>query len=61
MRGQLQTRIKRLERRFADATEPTKEPMPSWMFEEVQEQGVPADSSGRPDLTSVPAAGLEDV
>ncbi len=35
--------------------------MPSWMFEEVQEPGVPLDSSGGPDLTSVPAAGLEDV
>ena len=61
MRGQLQTRLKRLERRLAEAEEPTKESMPSWMFEEVQEPGVPLDSSGGPDLTSVPAAGLEDV
>ena len=54
MLGQIQTRIKRLERRLAEAEGPTKEPMPSWMFEEVQEPDVPVDSSGGSDLSSWP-------
>ena len=43
-------------RRLAEADEPTKEPMPSWMFEEVQEPGAPVDSPGGPDLASVLAS-----
>ena len=55
MREQLQTRIKRLERRLAEAEEPTKAGLPEWLIEDLRSQGYRFNSDGRPDLTSVPA------
>ena len=60
MRLQLQARLKVLEQRFRKAEEPPKAVLPAWLVGELQSQGIPFDSDGRPDLTFLPT-GLEDV
>ena len=54
MRGQLEMRIKRLERRVGEAGEPTKAGLPDWLVEDLVAQGYRFDSDGRPDLSSLP-------
>jgi hypothetical protein len=48
-----------LEQRLPKATTPTKAVLPAWLVEQLQSQGIPFHSDGRPDLKS--AAGLEEV
>jgi hypothetical protein len=60
VQGQLQTRIKRLERRLAEAEEPTKAGLPDWLVEDLQSQGYKFDSDGRPDLSSLPGEPVKE-
>lgn len=60
MRRQIQARLKTLEQRLPKAAAaPTKAVLPAWLVEQLQSQGIPFHSDGRPDLTS--ATGLERV
>lgn len=56
---QLQSRLKMLERRLSMAAEPTKAVLPAWLVGQLQSQGIPFTSHGRPDLTF--AAGVTRV
>ena len=59
MRRQIQARLKTLEQRLHKAATPTKAVLPAWLVEQLQNQGIPFHTDGRPDLKS--AAGLERV
>ena len=59
MRRQIQARLKTLEQRLPKAATPTKAVLPAWLVKQLQSQGIPFHSDGRPDLTSV--AGLERI
>jgi hypothetical protein len=48
-----------LEQRVPKTAVPTKALLPAWLVEQLQSQGIPFHSDGRPDLKS--AAGLERV
>ena len=48
-----------LEQRVPKTAVPAKAVLPAWLVEQLQSQGIPFHSDGRPDLTS--AAGLERV
>jgi hypothetical protein len=48
-----------LEQRLPKAATPTKAVLPAWLVAQLQSQGIPFHSDGRPDLTS--AAELERV
>ena len=41
-----------LERRLSKAEVPAKAVLPAWLVGELQTQGIPFTSQGRPDLTS---------
>ena len=53
---QLQSRLKMLEKQLSQTAAPTKSVLPAWLVEQLQSQGIPFTSDGRPDLTSM--AGL---
>jgi hypothetical protein len=59
VRRQIQARLKTLERRLPKTAFPAKAVLPAWLVEQLQSQGIPFHSDGRPDLKS--AAGLEHV
>ena len=59
MQRQIQARLKTLEQRLPKAATPTKAVLPAWLVEQLQSQGIPFHSDGRPDLKS--AAGSERV
>jgi hypothetical protein len=59
VRRQIQARLKTLEERLPKAAAPAKAVLPAWLVEQLQSQGVPFRSDGRPDLKST--AGLERV
>ena len=49
---QLQSRLKMLEQQLSQTAAPTKSVLPAWLVEQLQGQGIPFTSEGRPDLTS---------
>jgi len=59
VRRQIQARLRMLEQRVPKTAVPTKALLPAWLVEQLQSQGIPFHSDGRPDLKS--AAGLERV
>ena len=59
MRRQIQARLKMLEQRLPKTAVPAKAVLPAWLVEQLQSQGIPFHSDGRPDLKS--AAELERV
>jgi hypothetical protein len=59
VRRQIQTRLRMLEERLPKTEAPAKAVLPAWLVEELQSQGIPFHSDGRPDLKS--AAGSERV
>jgi hypothetical protein len=52
MQKQLQSRLKMLEQQLSQTAGPTKSVLPAWLVEQLQDQGIPFTSDGRPDLTS---------
>jgi hypothetical protein len=48
MRSRLLARLRALEKASADFAGPVKAVLPAWLVEDLQSQGIPFDSSGRP-------------
>jgi hypothetical protein len=60
VRRQIQARLRMLEQRLPKAAAaPTKAVLPAWLVEQLQSQGIPFHSDGRPDLKAT--AGSERV
>jgi len=57
VRRQIQTRLKTLEQQLPKTAVPAKAVLPAWLVEQLENQGIPFRSDGRPDLKST--AGLE--
>ena len=49
-RSGLQQRLKALEAKSPDPTEPRKALLPAWLIEELGKQGVRLDASGYPEM-----------
>jgi hypothetical protein len=59
VRRQIQARLKTLEQRLPRTALPAKAVLPAWLVEQLQSQGIPFHSDGRPDLKAT--AGSERV
>ena len=53
MRERLNLRLKTLEERLPDQTKPHKTLLPEWLMEDLRQQGVRFDASGRPEKSSL--------
>ena len=61
MRQQLNSRLKALEMRLPDETNPHKAPLPEWLMEDLRQQGVRFDASGRPEKSSLEEKAPEQI
>ena len=52
MRVQLHLRLKALEKWLPDETKPRKALLPEWLMEDLRQQGIRFDASGRPEKSS---------
>jgi hypothetical protein len=55
MHQRLNLRLKALEERLPDVTKPHKALLPEWLMEDLRQQGVRFDASGRPEKSSLEA------
>ena len=53
MRQRLNLRLKALEKQLPDETQPHKAPLPEWLMEDLRQQGIRFDASGRLEKTSL--------
>jgi hypothetical protein len=53
MRHRLHVRLKALEKWLPDETKPYKALLPEWLVEDLRQQGIRFDASGRPEKTSI--------
>jgi hypothetical protein len=52
MHQRLHLRLKALEKWLPDETKPHKAPLPEWLMEDLRQQGIRFDASGRPEKNS---------
>jgi hypothetical protein len=61
MHQRLHLRLKALEERLPDETKPRKALLPEWLMEDLRQQGVRFDASGRPEKSSIEAKPKEQI
>ncbi len=61
MHQRLNLRLKALEKRLPDETKPHKALLPEWLMEDLRQQGVRFDASGRPEKSSLQEKAPEPV
>jgi hypothetical protein len=61
MRERLHLRLKALEKWLPDETKPRKAFLPEWLTEDLRQQGVRFDASGRPEKSSLEEKALERI
>ena len=61
MHQRLHLRLKALEERLSDETKPHKALLPEWLMEDLRQQGVRFDASGRPEKSSIQEKALERI
>ena len=61
MRQRLNLRLKALEARLPDETKPHKALLPEWLTEDLRQQGVRFDASGRPEKSSMESKASEQI
>ena len=59
MHQRLHLRLKALEERLPDETKPRKALLPEWLMEDLRQQGMRFDASGRPEKSSLEEKALE--
>jgi hypothetical protein len=57
----LHLRLKALEKRLPDETKPHKALLPEWLMEDLRQQGVRFDASGRPEKSSIQEKASEQI
>ena len=57
----LHLRLKALEMRLPDETKPHKALLPEWLMEDLRQQGVRFDASGRPEKSSLEEQAPEQI
>ena len=61
MLQRLNLRLKALEMRLPDVTKPHKALLPEWLMEDLRQQGIRFDASGRPEKSSLEEKAPEQV
>jgi hypothetical protein len=61
MLQRLNLRLKALEMRLPDETKPHKALLPEWLMEDLRQQGVRFDASGRPEKSSMEEKAPEQI
>ena len=61
MHQRLNLRLKALEKWLPDGSKPPKALLPEWLMEDLRQQGVRFDASGRPEKSSLEEKALEPV
>ena len=61
MRQGLHLRLKALEARLPDETKPHKALLPEWLMEDLRQQGIRFDASGRPEKSSLQEKASEQI
>ena len=61
MLQRLNLRLKALEERLPDETKPRKALLPEWLMEDLRQQGVRFDASGRPEKRSLEEKALDPI
>jgi hypothetical protein len=61
MRHRLNSRLKALEKWLPDETKPHKTLLPEWLMEDLRQQGIRFDASGRPEKSSIEEKGAERI
>jgi hypothetical protein len=61
MHQRLHLRLKALEARLPDETKPQKALLPGWLMEDLRQQGVRFDASGRPEKSSLEEKAPEPI
>ena len=61
MRQRLHLRLKALEKWLPDETKPHKALLPEWLMEDLRQQGIRFDASGRLEKSSIEEKGAERI
>ena len=61
MRQRLHLRLKALEKWLPDETKPHKALLPEWLMEDLRQQGIRFDASGRPDKSSIEEKAVQQI
>ena len=61
MHQRLNLRLKALEERLPDETKPHKALLPEWLMEDLRQQGIRFDASGRPEKSSLEERAPEPI
>ena len=61
MHQRLNLRLKALEKRLPDGSKPPKALLPEWLMEDLRQQGIRFDASGRPEKSSIEAKPKEQI
>jgi hypothetical protein len=61
MHQRLNLRLKALEMRLPDQAKPRKALLPEWLMEDLRQQGVRFDASGRPEKSSLEEKAIERI
>jgi hypothetical protein len=61
MRQRLHLRLKALEKWLPDETKPRKAPLPEWLMEDLRQQGIRFDASGRREKSSIEEKAAQQI
>ena len=61
MHHRLNLRLKALEKRLPDETNPHKALLPEWLMEDLRQQGIRFDASGLPEKSSIEERARERI